>query len=392
MPHAPRASSDHARPLHHPRQRGPLRPADPLRPGPARRGRRRPRGHERLDGRARPRPGFAVRSLRRAAARGARADLRRARELDHDAANRLVVTEAFVGLDGAAALGDLCAIVADWRPDLVLCESAEFAGPLAAERSGVPVAVVGIGARRARAKFMPDVIAALAPLRARLGLPAEPGAARLLHARAAAARHAGRPARAPLPRAPRARRAPLPDWWDGDDAPLVYLTLGTVAPQMGFFPGLYRAALDALARAAGPRARHDRPRPRPGGPRTRCRANVHAERWVPQAAVMPHAAAMACHGGFGTVRAGLAAGVPLAVLPLFADQPDNARRVARARGRRRARRRGRPGDPRSHALLDEPAYARRGRGGRRRRTRATGGRRGRRELRDLADTGRCRSR
>ena len=39
---------------------------------------------------------------------------------------------------------------------------------------------------------------------------------------------------------------------------------------------------------------------------------------------MPHAAAMACHGGFGTVRAGLAAGVPLAVLPLFADQPDNA--------------------------------------------------------------------
>ena len=37
---------------------------------------------------------------------------------------------------------------------------------------------------------------------------------------------------------------------------------------------------------------------------------------------------MACHGGFGTVRAGLAAGVPLAVLPLFADQPYNARRVA----------------------------------------------------------------
>ena len=63
-------------------------------------------------------------------------------------------------------------------------------------------------------------------------------------------------------------------------------------------------------------------------PSARCPRNVHAERWVPQAAVMPHAAAMACHGGFGTVRAGLAAGVPLAVLPLFADQPDNARRVA----------------------------------------------------------------
>jgi UDP:flavonoid glycosyltransferase YjiC (YdhE family) len=54
---------------------------------------------------------------------------------------------------------------------------------------------------------------------------------------------------------------------------------------------------------------------------------VRAERWVPQADVLPHAAAMVCHGGSGTVLGGLAAGVPLAVLPLFADQPDNARRV-----------------------------------------------------------------
>ncbi len=96
---------------------------------------------------------------------------------------------------------------------------------------------------------------------------------------------------------------------------------------MGFFPGLYRAAIDALAalpvRVLVTTGRGHDPAelgPLPDG--------VHAERWVPQAAVMPHAAAMACHGGFGTVRAGLAAGVPLAVLPQFADQPDNARRVA----------------------------------------------------------------
>jgi MGT family glycosyltransferase len=57
-------------------------------------------------------------------------------------------------------------------------------------------------------------------------------------------------------------------------------------------------------------------------------ANVHVAQWVPQASVMPHAAAMVCHGGTGTVRGGLAAGVPLAVLPLFADQPYNAARVA----------------------------------------------------------------
>jgi UDP:flavonoid glycosyltransferase YjiC (YdhE family) len=55
---------------------------------------------------------------------------------------------------------------------------------------------------------------------------------------------------------------------------------------------------------------------------------VHAERWVPQRAVMPHATAMVCHGGSGTVTMGLAAGLPMALVPLFADQPWNAERVA----------------------------------------------------------------
>jgi UDP:flavonoid glycosyltransferase YjiC (YdhE family) len=38
---------------------------------------------------------------------------------------------------------------------------------------------------------------------------------------------------------------------------------------------------------------------------------------------------MVCHGGFDTVRLGLTSGIPLVVLPLFADQPHNARRVDR---------------------------------------------------------------
>ena len=56
-------------------------------------------------------------------------------------------------------------------------------------------------------------------------------------------------------------------------------------------------------------------------------ANVRVERWVPQADLMPHVAAMVCHGGSGTVTMGLAGGVPMAVVPLFADQPWNAERV-----------------------------------------------------------------
>jgi MGT family glycosyltransferase len=57
-------------------------------------------------------------------------------------------------------------------------------------------------------------------------------------------------------------------------------------------------------------------------------ANVHVEPWVPQGAVMAHASAMVGHGGSGSTLAAMAAGMPLAVVPLFADQPENAQRVA----------------------------------------------------------------
>ena len=95
---------------------------------------------------------------------------------------------------------------------------------------------------------------------------------------------------------------------------------------MDFFPDLYRAAIEALASlplqllvTVG----RDRD-PAELGPLP---ANVRVERWVPQAELMPHVAAMVCHGGSGTVTMGLAGGVPMAVVPLFADQPWNAERV-----------------------------------------------------------------
>ena len=121
--------------------------------------------------------------------------------------------------------------------------------------------------------------------------------------------------------------APLPDWWEGASDPLVYVTFGSVAPQRDdVFPDLYRAVIETLGplpvRVLVTIGRDREPAELGGLP-----ANVHVERWVPQASVMPHARAMVCHGGSGTVRAGLAAGIPQVVLPLFADQPDNAARI-----------------------------------------------------------------
>jgi UDP:flavonoid glycosyltransferase YjiC (YdhE family) len=56
--------------------------------------------------------------------------------------------------------------------------------------------------------------------------------------------------------------------------------------------------------------------------------HVHVAPWVPQADVLPRASLVVCHGGSGTTLGALAAGVPLVITPLFADQPQNARRVA----------------------------------------------------------------
>jgi UDP:flavonoid glycosyltransferase YjiC (YdhE family) len=55
---------------------------------------------------------------------------------------------------------------------------------------------------------------------------------------------------------------------------------------------------------------------------------VRVERWVPQTAVMARASAMVGHGGSGSTLMALAAGLPLALVPLFVDGPANARRIA----------------------------------------------------------------
>jgi len=253
------------------------------------------------------------------------------RELSNEEANVRVVADLFAGLDARAALPGVLGACAEWRPDVVLSEVCEFAGQLAGAHCGLPVVSVGIGLSAMQQLVMDPTRAALEELRDDFDLRAG--------AENDAAHFTLTPPALEDPCAPGAYRAQrfrehdhaaaaaLPDWWGGSTNPLVYVTFGSVVPQMDLFPGLYRAAIETL----GPlpvrllmTIGRDRD-PAELGPLP---ANVHVERWMPQADVMPHAAAMVCHGGFGTVRAGLAAGVPMVVQPLFADQPYNARRIA----------------------------------------------------------------
>ena len=120
----------------------------------------------------------------------------------------------------------------------------------------------------------------------------------------------------------------LPGWWPGrEEQPLVYVTFGSVA---GSFPQAlpaYGLALSAVAdlpvRVLLTVGRDLDLDALPATP-----DNVRVEPWVPQQDVLGHAAAAVVHGGSGSTLGALAAGVPLVVVPLFADQPQNARRVA----------------------------------------------------------------
>lgn len=222
----------------------------------------------------------------------------------------------------------------EWRPDVVLREIGELGSAIAAELRGVPQVQMLIGLDKFVDFTLPLAARALVTYRESLGLPGDPEGENLHRA----------PSFSLLPpslevprtqagpevhrfRVPAAAGTPLPGWWANDDAPLVYATFGTVAAGVPFAAAAFRTVVEALAElpvrvlatvgdSGDPSAWSALP------------PNVHVERWVPQQDVLAHAAAMVCHGGTGTVLGGLAAGVPMVVVPQFADQPDNAERVA----------------------------------------------------------------
>ena len=108
--------------------------------------------------------------------------------------------------------------------------------------------------------------------------------------------------------------------------PLVYLTMGTV---VGTSPAL-RAAIDGLSRldvevvaaAAGPKMSVAELGVLPG--------NVHLERWVPQAELLPLVDLVVHHGGSGTTIGAAGAGVPQLLLPVESDMFLNAGAVSDA--------------------------------------------------------------
>jgi UDP:flavonoid glycosyltransferase YjiC (YdhE family) len=226
-----------------------------------------------------------------------------------------------------AALLPLCA---RRPPDVIVRDEADMGALIVAERLGVPYATVlnnaGGGLLRASRP-----VAALDALRAEHGLAPDPELEAL-------DRHL---VLSPYPPSLRDPADPLPATAHGyraaeapgavppviaalpDGRPVVYVTLGTIfntesgdlfARVLAGVRELPVEVVVTVGRSMDPAEVGPQP------------ANVHVERYVPQAAVLPRCAAVVAHAGSGIVLGALEHGLPLVCLPMGADQPLNAAR------------------------------------------------------------------
>ena len=220
---------------------------------------------------------------------------------DRDEQERIVRGEIFAGLYADHAFPGLLSLARRMRPDVLLHETEEHASARVGALLGLPVWRVEcyLGAQVESA----EPFLTLSPT----SFDPRPNAIRF--------------------RVRQRREAALHDWWAGSRAPLVYLSFGSTAAGNGFYPDLYRRAAEALG-GLDVRVLMTLGTEVDPADLGRVPDNVHVERWVPQAEVMPEAAVMIGHGGSASTLAAMAAGVPLAAIPLYADQPDNAARVA----------------------------------------------------------------
>lgn len=215
-----------------------------------------------------------------------------------------------------------------FRPDLVLHPPVDLAGPLLATQLGLASVTYGFG-RPMDSNHVRAFATRVAPLWEQSGLDPDPCAGLyrcryldpsppILHGEPTAADPVSRPLR---PELPGDASATLPGWVSQAERPVVYLSLGTVP----FFnqPDKFQLLLADLAgedieiavtisELNDPAALGKQP------------ANVHIERWLPLAPLLPKCSAVVCHAGSGTTLAALVCGLPLVLAPQGADQFTNA--------------------------------------------------------------------
>lgn len=248
-----------------------------------------------------------------------------------DEARSIAEREAFAGRCMEAMLPPVASLVDRRRPDLVVREPCEYASGVTAVRAGIPLATVAISFAEAEWSVL-DFVADLLDGHG-AGVRDALGAAPFLTRFPAALDPS------PFPCTVRYRAAGTADGtgrlqagavpWPNGPGPRLYVTFGSRA---GSMPGARQAFETVLAAVSALDARilvtvGREVDPSALGP---VPPNVTVATWVDQELVLAGCEAVICHGGSGTTYGALARGVPVGFLPLFADQPANARAVVGA--------------------------------------------------------------
>jgi UDP:flavonoid glycosyltransferase YjiC (YdhE family) len=223
----------------------------------------------------------------------------------------------------APAVGAVCEL---WGPDVLVCDEVDFGSMVTAERRGIPHASVVTLA--AGSLLRADLLAEpLDTVRAEHGLPPDPELRMpSRHLVLSPVPPSFRDPAFPPPATLRAFRSGEPARAaEATDPPTLYFTLGT---EFNLESGdLFERVLAGLGElpvevVATVGSELD---PAVLGPQP---DTIRVERYVPQHSILPRASAVVCHGGSGSVLGALAHGVPLVLLPMGADQPQNADRCA----------------------------------------------------------------
>jgi UDP:flavonoid glycosyltransferase YjiC (YdhE family) len=244
-----------------------------------------------------------------------------------------LLREGFAGWYARHKAADVVALCETWRPDLLVRDEIDFGSAVAAERLGLPHANVLV---IAAGSFVRHELVAepLNALRLEHGLPPDPDLTMLSRYLVLSPFPPSyRNPAFPLPATAYALRPLLPEPTSEDHvppwaanltgAPTVYFSLGTAfaSSLRDVFARVIAGLRDlpinlivTVGRRLDPADFGEMP------------ANVHIERYIPQALILPRCDLVITHGGSGSVMGALAHGVPLALIPLNADQPLNAER------------------------------------------------------------------
>jgi hypothetical protein len=233
----------------------------------------------------------------------------------------------------ALMVDDLLDLCKETDPDLVVFDPYLLAAPLVAELTGTHPVLHSIGALMDRSVL--DLVAdAVSPIWREFGLDVPPGAGLYSGTTLTICPPSLDPTGIELHDAQPLRPAPLPVTephglpvsFDNPGHPLVYLTLGTFSNND---LDLFRLVLQALK---------DEPvnvlatigRDNDASALAPLPVNARVERFVPQADVLPHCAAVVHHAGAGMMFGVLAHGLASLALSQSADNFNNAALLARA--------------------------------------------------------------